>query len=69
MMECKACGHKKNKVWEGGDLVEEYPDNDEFIEIEGSFHTEPDGYRRSGKKEVDLYGCPECGTVLFRKRF
>lgn len=64
--ECPACGHVKGKEWEDGELVEVNEGGDEFVQIEGSFHREPTGYRSSGKVEVSLYGCPECGNVIFQ---
>lgn len=67
--ECPACGHTKGKEWNDGDLEEINTDADEFIHIEGSFHYEQEGgYRSTQKKEVDLYGCPECDNVIFETR-
>lgn len=67
--ECTACGHRKGKDWEGGDLVSINEDGEEFIEIEGSFHREVRKRRGTGKREVSLYACPKCDNVMFKDSF
>lgn len=67
MTKCKACGYEKDYDLSGYDVSREEMINQEgedFIKIRGcTFMIKKIGsYRNS--KEIDLYACPKCHTVI-----
>lgn len=63
-MEKCICGHVKASEWELNTLngvTNDMVNAEEFIRIVGTFYANSGGY--CSDRKVDLYACPECGTV------
>jgi hypothetical protein len=69
-MKC-VCGYEQGMGWvdngiDADEYIEVNPDGDKFRKIKGYFVIET-GESWSPDRQVNLYGCPECGTVQMER--
>ena len=67
LIECGACRYKAGQGYDFNKNDFEYFGDKEFIRIKQTFMIESDVYFASNE-EVDLYACPECGTVRMERK-